>query len=221
MKKNVIIVAGGNGNRMQTTLPKQFLLLQGKPILMHSIQRFYDFDPSIKIILALPSEHISLWNDLVEKYHFPVVHDIVNGGEFRFHSVKNALSKVDADALVAIHDGVRPLVSKQTIQNCFLSAERFGSAIPVIMPVDSIRKISGDKSESVDRSEYRLVQTPQVFQYSIIKIAYEQSFDALFTDDASVVEKNGHFVQLVDGNFENIKITTPSDLLIASAFLNS
>ncbi len=220
MHKVAIIVAGGKGERMGATIPKQFLELNGKPILMHTLEKFRETDPSIEIILALPENQIDFWKGLFHEYKLPKPqHQIVKGGQTRFHSVQNALKLVKKESLVAIHDGVRPLVSSATIQRCYIAAEEKGNAIPVVEVVDSLRHYSKqDKTnEAVSRSCYRIVQTPQCFTSELILKAYEQDFDKLFTDDATVVEKLGETINLVPGNRSNIKITTAEDIIIAEA----
>ena len=222
MRKVAIIVAGGKGERMGASTPKQFLELAGKPILMHTLEKFKKADPTIEIILALPENQIDFWEELFHKYQLPKVqHQIVKGGQTRFHSVQNALKLVKEGSVVAIHDGVRPLVSIDTINNCYAAAEKNGNAIPVVEVVDSLRHYSKqDKTnEAVSRSCYRTVQTPQCFTSELILKAYQQDFDKLFTDDATVVEKLGEKINLVDGNRNNIKITTAEDLIIAEAFI--
>ncbi|MGM0565682.1 MAG: 2-C-methyl-D-erythritol 4-phosphate cytidylyltransferase [Bacteroidota bacterium] len=216
-KKNVIVVAGGSGKRMQSRLPKQFLPLSGKPVLMRTLEIFYQTikKEAFQVFLVLPESHIAKWEELCLQHHFNIPHQIVNGGTERFYSVKNALDKIKDDSLVAIHDGVRPLVSKAVINRCFDMAERFGSAIPVISVAESMRKIEQPRSIIVNRSEYVLVQTPQVFRSKLIKSAYQTAFDEKFTDDASVVENYGESINLVEGSRENIKITLPSDLSYA------
>ena len=215
MKKYIIIVAGGSGSRMGSATPKQFLELLGLPILMHTLKKFQQSIADGEIILALPEKEQSTWQSLCEKYHFDVPHQIVNGGESRFHSVQNALQKVKEKSIVAIHDGVRPLVSETVINICIQSAEKFGAAIPTLPMQDSIRKISDNGSQIADRNQFVLVQTPQCFQSDIILKAYQQDYQNSFTDDASVVEQLGHTIYLVEGNKENIKITTPEDLKMA------
>jgi len=215
--KIAIIVAGGKGERMQADIPKQFLEIQGKPILMHTLESFQRYDAAIQLIVVLPSVQIEFWNELCKKHAFSLPHLIVPGGQTRFHSVKNGLDTVNVPALVAVHDGVRPLVSVETIARCFDEAEKSEVAIPVIDLVDSIRRITADGNQSVDRNAYKLVQTPQVFDSVILKKAYEQDFSPLFTDDASVVEAIGIKIHLVEGNRENIKITTTFDLQIAES----
>lgn len=222
MHKIAIIVAGGKGERMGASTPKQFLELDGKPILMHTLEKFNKTDPSIEIILALPENQIDFWEELFHKYQLPKVrHQVVKGGKTRFHSVQNALKLVKENSLVAIHDGVRPLVSTETINHCFAEAEKNGNAIPVVDVVDSLRHYSKQEqiNEAVSRSCYKIVQTPQCFTSELILRAYHQEFDKLFTDDATVVEKLGETINLVEGNRENIKITTVEDLTIAEAFI--
>jgi len=219
MKKFVIIVAGGSGSRMGSEIPKQFLELCGKPVLMHTIQVFYDFDPESKIILVLPEDQQQFWKGLCLKHSFPLAHQVVSGGKTRFHSVKNGLSQITEEGIVFIHDGVRPLVSKETLNRCFETARKYGNAIPVLPVNESLRKQEGDQNISVDRSQYFSVQTPQTFQSEQIVKAFKQDFDSTFTDDASVAEKAGFPIKMVEGNRENIKITTPTDLIIAEAFL--
>jgi 2-C-methyl-D-erythritol 4-phosphate cytidylyltransferase len=210
-----IIVAGGSGSRMQSGVPKQFLELCGRPILMHSIARFAD--EGIRIVVVLPSPQIGYWKELCGRYGFTWPHDMVDGGITRFHSVKNGLSMLSGKGLVAVHDGVRPLVSRQTITGCFREAASYGNAVPVVPVIDSVREVSGLTSRMLDRSALRLIQTPQVFDIALLKKAYEQEYTPTFTDDASVFEKAGHAIHLTEGNVENIKITAPNDLVIAEA----
>jgi len=219
VKKFVLIVAGGSGNRMGTEIPKQFLEICGKPILMHTIQVFYDFDPECDLILVLPETQQEYWKDLCLKHSFTLPHRIVSGGENRFNSVQNGLKLIDEKGIVFIHDGVRPLVSQQTIERCYQMAQKNGNAIPVLQVNESLRKQKGQQSVSVDRTLYLSVQTPQTFRSEQILQAFEQDFDPAFTDDASVAEKAGFPIFMVEGNQENIKITTPVDLIIAEAFL--
>ena len=212
---------------MKSAVPKQFLLLGGKPVLMRTVERFHSFDSSVEIIIVLPAEHHQLWNKLCAEHSFSVSHRVVAGGEERFHSVKAGLEAVAASAgevpvketgsdfLVAIHDGVRPLVSHDTIWRCFADAEEFGNAIPFIEPADSVRILAGDDSRPVARTEVWLVQTPQVFRVSVIMKAYGRDYDPSFTDDATVAEASGVKIHLTHGNRENIKITTPEDLAVA------
>lgn len=210
-----IIVAGGKGERMQSEMPKQFIELRSLPILMHTIRVFYDFDAAMKLIVVLPETEIENWRALCKKHAFNINHDVVSGGQTRFESVSNGLALAGSEGIVAIHDGVRPLVSPETIGRCFDAAGSFGAAIPVMQPVESLRMITAEGSVAVDRNRYRMVQTPQVFRAEIIQNAYRQPFNPLFTDDASVVEHAGYPIGLVEGNAENIKITLPADLLWA------
>lgn len=219
-RRIALIVAGGSGLRMRTDIPKQFLLINGKPILMHTLNVFSNISSIEEIILVLPENQIEHWQSLCIEYDFKVNHTITKGGDTRYHSVKNGLMQIsNSDSLVAIHDGVRPLVSKDVIENCFATAEKYGNAIPVIKPVESVRMVEGSKSYITDREKVRLVQTPQVFKFSIISRGYESPYHPAFTDDASVIEFMGEKIQLVEGNRENIKITTPLDLKIAETLL--
>ena len=220
MEKYVIIVAGGSGKRMGGELPKQFLLVSGKPILMHTVESFARVSEDFKFILVLPEAHFSTWNALVEEYNFTIPVTLVSGGAERFFSVKNALAHVPEGALVAVHDGVRPFASKETINEAFTLASEKGAAVPVIDEVDSLRRVLSGASQAVNRAEYKRVQTPQVFKSTILKNAYNQEFSCAFTDDASVVESIGHSITLTTGNVENIKITTPHELLLAEALIN-
>jgi len=219
MKKFVIVVAGGSGSRMGTEIPKQFLELCGKPVLMHTIQVFHNFDPESRIILVLPEDQQQFWKGLCLEHSFSLVHQVVSGGKTRFHSVLNGLSQIDGEGIVFIHDGVRPLVSRETLDRCLETAQKCGNAIPVLPVTESLRKQEGDQNISVDRSQYFSVQTPQTFRSEQILEAFKQDFDAAFTDDASVAEKAGFAIQMVEGNRENIKITTPIDLIVTEAFL--
>ncbi len=220
MEKYVIIVAGGSGKRMGGEVPKQFMLVAGRPILMHTVEAFTRTSSDFKFILVLPEEHFSTWNTLCNEYKFSVPMQMVAGGKERFFSVKNALAHVPNGALVAVHDGVRPFVSKDTIIEAFEVAEKNGSAVPVIDEVDSLRRVSDGASQAVNRAEYKRVQTPQVFQSTILKKAYNQEFSSFFTDDASVVESISEKITLTSGNVENIKLTTPHELLLAEALVN-
>jgi 2-C-methyl-D-erythritol 4-phosphate cytidylyltransferase len=218
----VIIVAGGKGLRMGGDIPKQFLPVGGKPILMRTIDRFLQYDPMMQVVLVLPESQQDYWRSLCEQFHFSQPYTLANGGETRFHSVKNGLAKVSQDALlIGVHDGVRPFVSLDTIQASYEEAARTEAVVPVIDVVETIRHQVDDKSVTVPRAEYKLVQTPQVFSAELLRKAYEQPYTEFFTDDASVVERFGHAVTLVPGNRENIKITTPFDLTIADALVTS
>ena len=219
MNKYVIIVAGGRGLRMGSELPKQFLLLGGKPVLMHTIDAFYRYDADIQVVLVLPRDHQDYWKSLCSSYHFEIPDRIVDGGETRFHSVRNGLQVIGGTGLVGVHDGVRPFVSKEVIERCYLEAEQKQAVIPVVEVVETVRHLQGDESSTVPRNEYRLVQTPQVFSVPLLKKAYLQPYSPSFTDDASVVESFGEKVFLTEGNRENIKITTPFDLIIGKAWV--
>ncbi|NVJ47896.1 MAG: 2-C-methyl-D-erythritol 4-phosphate cytidylyltransferase [Cytophagia bacterium] len=220
MQKYAIIVAGGSGTRMKSDLPKQFIELLGKPILMHSIEAFH-FD-DIKIILVLPKAQIEFWKELMVKHQFKVPHQIVEGGKARFHSVKNGLESIDSTSgLVAIHDGVRPLIKQAIISESYASAEQHGNAIVSVGLKDSIRSVSDSGNKQEDRSKFRLIQTPQTFQLQLIKAAFKQPYDPIFTDDASVLERAGHKINLIDGDYQNIKITTPEDLTVAQSLLKA
>ena len=215
MKKTVIIVGGGKGERMGGDLPKQFIPVQGKPVLMHTLNVFYRWDAAACLLLVIPKEFNDYWKMLCRELQFTVPHRTVNGGETRFHSVRNALHEVERSGLIAVHDGVRPFVSPDIIDSCFRTAEVCGAAIPVIPVIESVREYTGDKSREFDRTRLRIVQTPQVFHAGLLFKAYEQPYNERFTDDASLVEATGHTVRLVDGSRENIKITTPLDIRYA------
>lgn len=214
-----VIVAGGSGKRMASDIPKQFLELGGKPVLMHTIERFSGFSSTIRIIAVLPGDQLAMWQSLVAEYSFTIPHMTVRGGPTRFSSVKNGLELADGDGLVAIHDGVRPLVSTATIRRCFEAAEKYGNAVPVVSNTGSLRLMTGNGSMAVSRQHIMVVQTPQVFRTGLIRNAYRQDYCEEFTDDATVLEKTGVPVHLVDGNRENIKITNPEDMLVAAALL--
>lgn len=220
-KRGVIIVAGGSGRRMGGALPKQFMMLDNEPILARSINRMHEALPAAEIVVVLPEEHVELWKNIAARFDV-ARHKIAIGGKERFHSVKNGLAALsDEVAIVGIHDAVRPLASKKLIIKLFLEAENNTAVIPVVAPIDSYRIVEGDDSRIIDRSALRMVQTPQLFQAEALRKAYEQPFSATFTDDASVMEAAGHKVTLVEGERENIKITTPSDMLIAEAIINA
>lgn len=214
----VVIVAGGKGLRMGASIPKQFLPVNGLPILMRTIKRFREYDDTLKIILVLPEEQHEYWNELCRNYHFTGVHTVVMGGETRFHSVKNGLAAIpdDAEGVVGVHDGVRPFPSVEVIKACYEAARTAKAVIPVVPVVETLRHVEPDgSSETVSRADYRLVQTPQTFDIQLLKRAYAQPYNDSFTDDASVVESYGHAITLIEGNRENIKITTPIDLRVA------
>ena len=216
-----IIVAGGSGSRMKSNVPKQFLLLNGKPVIMHTVEAFYHSAYRPKIILVLNPETFEQWNELCKQYHFDIPVITVAGGANRFDSVKNGLEYVTKEAIVAVHDAVRPVVSEDLICRSFAEAEKNGNAIPAIKSKDSVRKGAEDSSVAVNRDEIFLVQTPQTFNSTILKRAYEQPFEESFTDDASVVERWGEQIRMIEGDARNIKITFPQDLLLAEYFLKS
>lgn len=218
--KAIIIVAGGKGLRMGGDIPKQFLPIAGKPVLMHTIERFLEYDATMQVVLVLPRDHQEYWHKLTGEYAFNLPFTLADGGETRFHSVKNGLAMVKSDVqLIGVHDGVRPFASVATIASCYDEAEKSGAVVPVTDVVETVRHIGQQGSTTVPRSEYRLVQTPQVFDAKLLHKAYNQPYTDFFTDDASVVESFGKEVTLVPGNRENIKITTPFDLKIAEALL--
>lgn len=222
MKHYVIIVAAGRGSRMQLPTPKQFIKLDGKPVLLHSINAFATYTADVNIILVLPPDQFDMWEKIKSEYNVTVPVQITAGGETRFASVKNGLALItESEALVGIHDAVRPLVSQKTISGAFKSAERYGSGIPAVPLSDSIRQIESKRSVAVDRSRYCVVQTPQCFRFSILSKAYNQEYRYTFTDDASVVEADGNEVHLVDGNVDNFKLTTRVDLIVAEAMLKN
>lgn len=204
---------------MNNPTPKQFLEVAGKPLLMHTCQAFLRYAPDLEIVLVLPEAFFDYWQSLCKKYRFHPRHEMVISGPTRFHSVKNGLKQVAEDALVAIHDGVRPLVSLETIGRGFHFAEKFGNAIPVVPVSESVRITENALSKTLPREKIRLVQTPQCFQARLIKKAYNQNYNESFTDDAAVMEADGHRIFLIDGNPENIKITTPADLRMAAALI--
>jgi 2-C-methyl-D-erythritol 4-phosphate cytidylyltransferase len=222
MEKYIIIVAGGKGIRTGWDLPKQFILLDGRPVLMHTIQAFYDFDPAIHIILVLPEEYTGdYWLKLCVDFRLDIPHQVVAGGNTRFQSVRRGLEKVERGAIVGVHDGVRPLITRHLIAKTYKIAAEQKGAFPAVSLIDSIRKVDDvGKSHAVDRSHYRLVQTPQVFWSDLLIDAYKQEYKEGFTDDVSVVEaaQDIHPV-MIEGDHENIKITTQIDLMIAEALI--
>ena len=230
----VIIVAGGKGLRMGGDIPKQFLPIGGKPILMRTLERFRAYSEALQIILVLPEAQQDYWQKLCQQYDFQVDYQIANGGQTRFHSVQNGLALVpdDAEGVVGVHDGVRPFPSIEVIRRCYETARQTKAVIPVIPVVETVRQIlpsnqsnpnavSNPSSITVPRDQYRLVQTPQTFDIQLLKAANRQPYNDGFTDDASVVESYGHPITLVEGNRENIKITTPYDITVAEAIINS
>lgn len=219
MQKYVVIVAGGSGTRMKREIPKQFIPVAGKPILMHTLEAFYKVSDQIKIILVLPESQMLSWKSLCAQYDFDLLHICTVGGETRFHSVKNGLAQIDGDGIVAIHDGVRPLVSEQIILNSFAIAEQKGNAITAVALKDSIRWTDGKDNKVMDRNDFQLIQTPQTFQVQLIKGAFNTDHDPSFTDDATVMEATGVKINLIEGDYSNIKITTPEDLVVAESLL--
>ena len=220
----IIIVAGGKGLRMGSDIPKQFLPIGGKPVLMRTLERFRAYSSALQIILVLPEAQQDYWRQLCENYHFDVEHQIANGGQTRFHSVQNGLALVpdDAEGVVGVHDGVRPFPSIEVIRNCYETARTAKAVIPVIPVVETVRQLMSDgqvSSRTVPRDDYRLVQTPQTFDIQLLKAANRQPYNDGFTDDASVVESYGYAITLVEGTRENIKITTPYDLKIAEVLV--
>ena len=219
-KHTILIVAGGRGTRMGGPQPKQFLQLAGRPVLMHTLEAFDRWDASARLIVVLPEDQIDTWKRLCEAHVFGRIHRVVAGGETRFHSVRNGLDAVASDGLIAVHDGVRPLVAPSVIAACFAAAADGGAAVPVVPVVESVREVDADGgSRPVDRTRLRVVQTPQVFRADVLRAAYCLPYDPRFTDDASVVEASGVAVRLVPGNRENIKLTTPMDLLLAEQLM--
>lgn len=217
----IIIVAGGKGLRMGSDIPKQFLPIGGKPVLMRTLERFRQYSPSLQIILVLPKAQQDYWQKLCKEYAFDIDYQLADGGETRFHSVQNGLAKIpdNAQGVVGVHDGVRPFPSIDVIRNCYETAREKKAVIPVIPVVETVRHLKADTSVTVPRNDYRLVQTPQTFDIQLLKAANRQPYNDGFTDDASVVEAFGFNITLVEGNRENIKITTPYDLKIAEVLI--
>ena len=221
MKYYAIIVGGGSGSRMQAEIPKQFLLLNGKPLLMHTIDAFYNSDLRPEIILVLNVDFHKYWEDLCIQFNFNLSHILVKAGSQRFFSVKNGLKFAKGTSIIAVHDAVRPLISNTLITAAFREAENNGSAIPTIISKDSVRQKIGDSSFVLNRNDILFVQTPQTFSSKILNKAYKQPYRIEFTDDASVVEKSGTSVNLISGDAKNIKITFPEDLILAQAYLKA
>jgi 2-C-methyl-D-erythritol 4-phosphate cytidylyltransferase len=218
----VIIVAGGSGSRMLSAVPKQFLLLNDLPVLMHTINAFYHCQTKPQIIVVLPIDSHDYWNKLCRVHRFETPHQLISGGETRFHSVKNGLALIEDDnAIVAVHDAVRPLISYEIIDESFECATQYGNAIVAIKSRDSVRQIKNNRSVSLIRDEIYLIQTPQTFQSSQLKEAYLQPYQTSFTDDASVVEQTGVNINLIGGSYQNIKITFPEDIAIAEFLLKN
>jgi 2-C-methyl-D-erythritol 4-phosphate cytidylyltransferase len=220
MKYYAIIVAGGSGQRMNSSIPKQFIELNGKPILMHTVEKFYTAKSSIEIIVVLPKSHQNTWNTLCYKHQFTIPHHICRGGTSRFQSVKNGLAQCREESIIAVHDGVRPLITPDFILNIYRETESKKALIPICPVIESIRKVDGTSSESLDRSQHYTVQTPQCFTSELLHKAYQQKEQNTFTDDASVVEFLGEKIHLFEGEADNIKITNPKDLLLAEVILN-
>jgi 2-C-methyl-D-erythritol 4-phosphate cytidylyltransferase len=219
MHRSTIIVAGGSGKRLGGPVPKQFQTLKGRPLLLWTIEAFHRFDPAMALIVVLPREHFDIWRALCMGHRFFIAHAVVAGGEQRWHSVKAGLEKVEHDGSVAVHDGVRPLVSTDLIARCFEAAETHAAAIPVVPVVPSIRETTADGSRALDRSKLLAVQTPQCFHADLLRKAFEQPYDPAFTDEATLVERTGVKVALVEGEEHNIKVTTPLDLKVAELLL--
>jgi 2-C-methyl-D-erythritol 4-phosphate cytidylyltransferase len=218
MKKSVIITAGGIGKRMGSELPKQFLVLGGKPVLVHTLELFFKYDPNIEIILTLPNDWRGYWETVIDKYYCRVPHIVVNGGEERYHSIQNALKQCSG-SFIAVHDGVRPFVSFETLDRCFSALNQYEAVVPVLKLKESIRQTNENSTNAVDRSNYRLVHTPQCFHADVLHKAYEQAYHDKVTDDACLVEEIGYTIHLVESNEENIKLTTPFDFLIAETII--
>ncbi|GHM99121.1 2-C-methyl-D-erythritol 4-phosphate cytidylyltransferase [Cytophagales bacterium WSM2-2] len=221
MKEHALIVAGGKGTRIKSELPKQFIELNGKPILLYTLEAFFNYSDKIAVVLVLPEDDFEKWNSICKKFNVNLPITIQKGGETRFQSVKNGLSRMDGEGLVAIHDGVRPLVSSDLIGASFRLAAVHGSAVAAVRLKESIRVTDQDNTRAVDRALYKLIQTPQTFNLQLIKKAYETKEDPSLTDDASVAERSGHKISLFEGSYQNIKITTPEDLVVVEALMKS
>lgn len=221
MEKHVLVAAGGKGTRIQSTMPKQFIELDGKPLLLHVLDAFFHYDPNIHCTVVLSGMHHSRWKDICLKHNCQIKHQLVDGGPTRYHSVKNGLKHIPNDSLVAVHDAARPLISEKLIRRLYDFAQKFGNAIPVIESSDSLRMVDHAMSSPLSRQQVRLVQTPQCFNASLIKRAYNTGYKESFTDDASVLEEMGERLHLVDGEKENIKITTMTDLFAATGILKA
>ncbi len=221
LPRYAIIVAGGSGVRMGASLPKQFLPINGLPIVMHTLSNFEKSETFIELVLVLPANQFSTWEELCRKHSFNIKHLLVEGGETRFHSVLNGLNAIGNTGLVAIHDGVRPLVNPELIDRCFETAAEFGSAVPALKPNESVRTGNLTENLSANRDNVWLVQTPQTFKVETIKECYKTPWQSAFTDDASVVEWNGLKITMIEGSPENIKITKPIDLIWAETILKS
>jgi 2-C-methyl-D-erythritol 4-phosphate cytidylyltransferase len=216
-----VIVAGGQGTRMGTAVPKQFLELAGKPVLAHTIQAFINAVPDIHLVLVLPAQQLSWAQMILQSFPDRLDIELVTGGDSRFGSVKNGLTVVPDDAIVLVHDGVRCLITPALITRCIQGAQQNGSAIPVVPVADSVRQLNGKQSSPLNRELLRAIQTPQTFLAEQLKKAFEQPYSDVFTDEATVIEAAGGVAHLVEGERSNLKITTPEDLILAEAILNS
>lgn len=216
MQRSVIIVAGGSGKRMGAAVPKQFLLLNGLPVLCHAIAAFHRFDAAMQCVVVLPADQQAGWQALCAAHGFQLPHTVVPGGAERFHSVRNGLEAVRGEGVVGVHDGVRPLIGQDVIARCFAAAEAHGAAIPVTAMHPSVRELTDSGNRPLDRSRLRLVQTPQCFHTALLRAAFALPFDPAFTDEATLVERTGRTIHLVDGDDRNLKITTPVDLQLAT-----
>jgi 2-C-methyl-D-erythritol 4-phosphate cytidylyltransferase len=219
--ESVIIVAGGSGSRMQREIPKQFILLAGEPILMHTIRKFYDYNPEMETVVVLPENQVAYWNALCKEQRFEIPHQVVFGGATRFRSVKNGLAVLKSNGVVAVHDGVRPFVPENVIAEAYKVAAEKGNAVVAVALKDSIRQVTETGNQAMDRTQFRLIQTPQCFRTELLQKAYELPEENTFTDDASVVEKLGEKINLTEGSYENIKVTTPEDLLWAEVLVKN
>ncbi|MCB0793919.1 MAG: 2-C-methyl-D-erythritol 4-phosphate cytidylyltransferase [Flavobacteriales bacterium] len=219
MERAAIIVAGGTGTRFGGAVPKQFMLLQGKPILWHALMAFHAADRDMRIVLVLPEQHLDIWRTMCIGHGITVEHEVVAGGSERYHSVRAGVFSLSGKPIIAVHDGVRPLVSKDLIERCFAEAAAHGSAIPVVPVTSSFRLVENGNSRAIDRSALRVVQTPQCFQADVLREAFEQRFDPRFTDEASLVEGTGRQVHLVEGEITNIKVTRPMDLRLLEGLM--
>jgi 2-C-methyl-D-erythritol 4-phosphate cytidylyltransferase len=219
LSEHALIVAGGKGTRIKSKIPKQFIELNGKPVLLHTLEAFYQYSPGINVVLVLPKDDLETWQSIIKKYDFTKKVTLQEGGDTRFQSVKNGLDKIEGEGLVAIHDGVRPLVSPDIIGASFRLAAVHKTAVAAVRLKESIRMTDQDNTKAMDRSKFRLIQTPQTFDLQLIKQAYQLKEDSSLTDDASVAERAGHVISLFEGSYRNIKITTEEDLLIAQSLL--
>lgn len=220
MPRSAILVAGGSGKRLGGPVPKQFQTVKGRPLLMWTIEAFHRFDPGMDLIVVLPKEHFDIWKALCMGHRFFITHEVVAGGEQRWHSVKAGLEKVEGDGLVAVHDGVRPLVSSDLIARCFDAADKSAAAIPVVPVVPSIRETTAEGSRALDRSKLLAVQTPQCFHTDLLRKAFEQPYDPAFTDEATLVERLGVKVALVEGEENNMKVTNAMDMRVVEVLMH-